>query len=224
MKTMGLNRLYLVTPSSFPCAEATARASGADDVLASARIVPQLLQALHGCRLVFGASARRRRVEWPELDPRACAWRARQETLEGEVAVVFGRESSGLSNDELDRCNFLVRIPSNPKCNSLNLAAAVQILCYELHLAHEGAIASTLPSSPPGRNLATIEEMEGFYRHLEHTLTDLRFLNPDHPRKLMRQLRRLFNRARPDRVELNILRGILSAAKRGSSPRRLVRR
>ena len=131
MKTMGLNRLVLVNPEHYPNADATARASGADDVLYHAQVVDNLDAALEGCNLVLGASARRRGISCAELDPRACAQQALAVSRAGQVALVFGREHSGLTNEELDRCHFMVRIPANPDYSSLNLAAAVQVLCYE---------------------------------------------------------------------------------------------
>ncbi|WJW76253.1 tRNA (cytosine(32)/uridine(32)-2'-O)-methyltransferase TrmJ [Thiohalobacter sp. IOR34] len=207
MKTMGLRRLYLVAPGVFPSAEATARASGADDLLAEARVCASLNEALAGCSLVIGASARLRSLQWPQLDPRECAARVAAETAQGEVALVFGRERSGLSNAELERCHFLVHIPTHPDYSSLNLAQAVQVLAYELRMT-EAPPAAPEAEFPP----ATAEEMEGLYAHLEQTLYDLEFISPDRPGRMMRRLRRLLQRARPDRNELNILRGILSAA------------
>ncbi len=207
MKVMELSSLYLVEPKLFPSAEATARASGADDVLASAVVCESLPEALAGCRLVIGTSARSRNIAWPLLTPRECAEKLTAESTHGDVALVFGREHSGMTNEELECCHELVNIPSNPEYSSLNLAAAVQILAYELKLA-EGV---TKPEAEV-RALATADEMESFYIHLETTLTELQFLDANHPRKLMRRLRRLFNRAEPDKTEMNILRGILSAA------------
>jgi len=136
MKTMGLTRLYLVNPKVFPAAEATARASGADDVLASAVVCPDVETALSGCQLVLGASARSRSIPCPVISPAESARRAYGESERAEVALLFGCERSGLSNDEIDRCQYLVQIPSNPDYGSLNLASAVQIICYEILVAH----------------------------------------------------------------------------------------
>lgn len=210
MKNMGLTRLCLVQPQGFPCAEATARASGADDVLANAVVCQRLEQALAGCRFVVGTSARSRRISWPVEDPRQCAARLLQESEQGEVALVFGREHSGLTNEELEKCHYLVHIPSNPAFSSLNLAAAVQVLSYELMMAQTGWSAQ--PEKEEARELVLSEEMESFFAHLEQTLLELEFLDARQPRKLMRRLRRLFNRARLDKTEVNILRGILAAA------------
>jgi tRNA (cytidine32/uridine32-2'-O)-methyltransferase len=214
MKNMGLTRLFLVKPHRYPGHEATARAAGADDVLADARICDSLDQALVGCGLVFGASARSRSIQWPQLDPRQAAARAVLGAAAGEVALVFGREHAGLSNLELDRCNYLVTIPTNPDFASLNVAAAVQVLSYELRVAAQQAAPADALDEP----LASAEERERFYQHLEQVLMDLEFLNPDNPTHLMRRLRRLFNRVELACNEVNILRGILTAVERRGMP------
>jgi len=218
MKNMGLIRLYLVTPKQFPHADATARASGADDVLAQATVCATLDEALVGCSLVMGASARLRNLSVPQLDARQCATKVLSEITETgiECALVFGRENSGLTNDELGRCHHLVHIPTNPEYSSLNLAAAVQVLSYELRVAmlsEQTGVASDVDTEP----LASADDMARFYVHLQQTLETIGFLDPKNPRIMMQRLRRLFNRARPDAVEMNILRGILTAAQR---PRR----
>ena len=209
MKNLGLRRLVLVNPLLFPHAEATARAAGADDVLGAAQVVDNLDQALSGCRLVLGISARRRGIAGPELDPRQCAAQVAGYSLQTEVALVFGRESSGLNNDEMDRCHFLVRIPTEPEFGSLNLAVAVAIIAYELRLAALARIEADSVGSR--RPLATAEELAHFYAHLQQVLLATGFLSPANPRQLMRRLRRLFNRAQPDQNEVNILRGILAS-------------
>ena len=209
MKTMGLTRLCLVEPKNYPDADATARASGADDVLASAQVCADVDEALQGCRFVIGASARSRSIPVPLINPGECAEMLRTESVAGDVALLFGCERSGLSNPEIDRCNYLVQIPANTEYSSLNLAAAVQIICYEVFVAHESeSAANELPEHVP----VAADEMERFYTHLEETLVALDFLDRSNPRMLMRRLRRLFNRARPDTNEVNILRGILTAA------------
>lgn len=210
MKNMCLERLYLVEPNDFPSAEATSRASGADDLLARAVVCSTLEEALAGCHFVAGTSARSRSIAWPVMAPRECAARLVEESSVGDVALVFGREHSGLTNEELERCHYLVNIPSNPNYSSLNLGAAVQVLVYELMMAEP--LARPVAVGEEGRELATADEMESFFGHLEQTLVELEFLDSNQPRKLMRRLRRLFNRARPDQTEVNILRGILSAA------------
>ncbi len=208
MKTMGLTELVLVAPRDFPHEEATARASGADDVLTAARVCPTLEDALVGCRLVMGTSARLRSVTWPQLEPRAAAAALLESAREGPVALLFGTEKSGLSNEELDRCQVLVNIPANPAYSSLNLGMAVQLLAYELRLAWLGDTRTAVEREVP---LARADDLERFYTHLEQVLIHTGFLDPAYPRQLMRRLRRLYARARPDEQELNILRGILSA-------------
>ena len=213
MKNMGLMRLMLVRPRQYPHADATARASGADDVLAEATVNSSLDEALTGCGLVVGASARLRNLSLPQLDPHQCAQQVMQEAISTEVALVFGREHSGLTNDELGRCHHLVHVPSNPDYSSLNLAAAVQVLTYELRMVCLAAQHADEPGSsdePP----APADDMERFYAHLQETLEQIGFLDAENPRIMMRRLRRLFNRARLNEVEMNILRGILTAAQR----------
>ena len=216
MKNMCLTELVLVAPREFPCAEATARASGADDVLASARVVDSLADAVSDCRIVIGASARLRSVAWPLVDPREAARLAASEARVGAVSIVFGRESSGLSNDELDLCTHLVHIPTNPDYSSLNVAMAVQVLSYELMQA----AGEPLPAVEENDPVASNAEMEGFFRHLEQALDEIGFTDELRAHKLLRRLRRLFHRAAPDREEVNILRGILSAAQGRKSMRR----
>lgn len=209
MKTMGLSALYLVNPKIFPSGEAIARAAGAEDILDSATVCGSLEQALSGCALAVGASARARTIEWPLLTPRECAARLVQESARAPVALVLGREHSGLSNEELDRCHYLTRIASHPGFSSLNLAAALQVFAYEIFLAQGAAAQETGEHTPVGA-----EQMELFYAHLEQVLVQIEFLNPRFPKKLMRRLRRLFNRARPDQNEMNILRGMLTEVER----------
>jgi TrmH family RNA methyltransferase len=210
MKVMGLSSLHLVTPRIFPNADATAMASGADDLLQSAVVHDSLESALAGCGLVLGTSARLRSLPMPMLDARRAARQALQESTVHEVAVLFGRERYGLTNEEMQRCQYLVNIPSNPEYSSLNLAQAVQIICYELRVAGIGISDISIP--PSDWEPVDDGQMERLFEHLEQTLLDIRFLNPKQPKKLMMRLRRLFNRARPDQNEINILRGILKAS------------
>jgi tRNA (cytidine32/uridine32-2'-O)-methyltransferase len=210
MRTMGLERLSLVSPRHFPSDEATARAAGADYLLEQARVCATLEEALAGCRFVVGASARLRGLSWSTLAPREAAPRLVAESAHGEVAVVFGRESSGLSNDELASCHALLHIPTDPGFSSLNLAMAVQVVAYELRLATLAGDAAPLVQ-PRVDPLATIEDLERFYEHLERALTAAGFLNPANPRHLMLRLRRLFSRALLEEKEVRILRGVLSA-------------
>ena len=216
MKNMCLSELVLVSPREFPSDEAAARASGADDLLAAARVVGTLAEAVADCRVVIGASARLRTVNWPLLTPRAAAELATAEAPRAPVAIVFGRESSGLSNAELDLCTHLVHIPANPAFSSLNVAMAVQVVAYELLLAAGGAQAT----SGEDGEVASNAEMEGFFAHLEQALDDIGFTDERRSEKLLRRLRRLFHRAAPASDEVNILRGILSAAQGRKSMRR----
>lgn len=221
MKNMGLTRLVLVEPRVFPSPEADARASGADDILASTQVVASLEEALTGCSLVLGTSARDRSLPWPMLDPRESGVKVVEQAAQDlEVALVFGREHAGLTNDELQRCHFHVHIPSNPDFSSLNLAAAVQVLSYEVRTAW---LAGQVPvnaqaSNQPAREseLATMDEMEGFYAHLEQTLVAIGFLDPEKPRHLMARLRRLYGRSEVERPELSILRGILTETQKAA--------
>ena len=210
MKVMGLSSLHLVTPKIFPNADATAMASGADDLLQAARVHKSLDSALSGCSLVLGTSARLRSLPMPMLDVRRASEQALEESTSREVAILFGRERYGLTNQEMQRCQYLVNIPSNPAYSSLNLAQAVQIIGYELRVAAIGGAGLSVP--PSDWQPVDDSQMEGLFQHLEQTLLDIRFLNPKQPRRLMMRLRRLFNRARPDQNEINILRGILKAS------------
>lgn len=215
MKTMGIQSLRLVTPKIFPSAEATARATGADDILASAEIFASLKEAINDCSLVFATSARSRNISWPTSTPVEAAEQIVRHAQTGaHAAIVFGRESSGMTNEEIDCCNAMVQIPSNPGFSSLNLASAVQILCYEIHKCLSGHESD---SDLAERSLATTEQMQLFYEHLEAVLVEIDYLDPATPRKLMRRLKRLFNRSQLDSNEYNILRGILAAIQENSS-------
>lgn len=217
MKNMCLHELYLVDPKNFPNADATSRASGADDILANARIHPSLESAIAGCSLVIGTSARQRSIAWPCLDPRQCAEQVLSESKYHQVAILFGREHSGLTNSELDLCHFLVQIPTDPDFSSLNIASAVQIIAYELMTASQQQLPDINAAMEP---LTTGEETELFYAELEDVLVEIEFLDPHSPKhrkRLMRRLRRLFNRIRLNRNEMNILRGVLTAIRKKHS-------
>ncbi|WP_122585462.1 tRNA (cytosine(32)/uridine(32)-2'-O)-methyltransferase TrmJ [Pseudomonas viridiflava] len=221
MKNMGLSRLVLVDPRIFPSPDADARASGATDILEGAQVVATLEEALTGCRLVLGTSARDRSLPWPMLDPRASGVKVVEQAGQGaEVALVFGREHAGLTNEELQRCHFHVHIPSDPGFSSLNLAAAVQVLSYEVRMSWLAASEQPAHDEPSkmARNaeLATMDEMEGFYGHLEATLVAIGFLDPEKPRHLMARLRRLFGRSEVEHSELSILRGILTETQKAA--------
>jgi TrmH family RNA methyltransferase len=218
MKVMGLSNLHLVTPKVFPDAEATAMASGADDLLQYARVHDSLDSALEGCVLVMGTSARLRSLPMPQMDARKSAQTAIGTASSRDVALLFGRERYGLTNEEMQRCHQLVHIPSNPDYSSLNLAQAVQVLCYELRTAALGGAGSS--AHPADWEPVDAKQMELFYRHLEETLLDIEFLNPAQPKRLLMRLRRLFNRASPDQNEMNILRGILAAAQKAAKKAR----
>lgn len=218
MKNMGLSQLRLVAPREFPSEEAVARASGATDVLDSVVVFDTLEQAIADCSLVIGASARLRTIPWPAVSARECAVRVIEQPADARVAIVLGRERNGLTNEELQRCQLLVHIPTNPEYSSLNVAAAAQVLCYELRMAATEAESRKVPIQKREHPLATTEELEGLYAHLESVLVELAFLDPENPRQLMRRLRRLFGRAELDRNELNILRGILTATQKARRP------
>jgi len=213
MKTMGLSRLVLVAPERFPHPEAEALAAGADDVLAGAQVHDTLAEALADCSLVLGCTARSRRVALEEQSPRDAAARALEDARQGgEVALVFGRERTGLTNDELQLCHGAVHIAANPAYSSLNLAAAVQVLSYELRMTMLGAAAAT----DAGRSEAPAAhaELEGFFAQLAQTLDAIDFHKGRAPESAMRKLRRLFLRTGLDTREVRLLRGILADAQR----------
>lgn len=209
MKTMGVTDLRLVNPEDYPRADATAMASGAHDVLANAPVCSTLEEAIGECEVVFGTSARMRGIPMPVLDAREAAALALDAARTGPVAFLFGRERHGLTNDEMQRCRYLVNIPSNPAYSSLNLAASVQVITYELRMAELALTGEGVEGEE--RDPATFEQMEGFFDHLKTTLIDVGFLGHRKPVKLMQRLRRLFHRAEPDEREINILRGVLTA-------------
>ncbi|MES2217282.1 MAG: tRNA (cytosine(32)/uridine(32)-2'-O)-methyltransferase TrmJ [Pseudomonadota bacterium] len=208
MKTMGLSSLYLVAPEKFPNKQADALAVGAADILASATVVATVEEAIADCEMVVGTSTRNRKIPWPILTPREFAEKVQERPA--KTAILFGREDSGLTNEELHLCHYHIQIPANPAFSSLNLAAAVQVIAYELH------VSATKPCESEEWDFAwaTTQQMEGFYEHLERVLMAINFLDPTNPRQLMTRLRRLYLRAHPDVMELNILRGVLSAVEK----------
>ena len=228
MKNMGVGQLVLVAPKSFPNDAAFARAAGATDVLDQARVLETLDQAVAGCQLVVGASARGRHIPWPVVDPRQLAEQvisvfAGSAAELPQVALVFGREDRGLTNEELHRCHRHVHIPSNPEFGSLNLAAAVQVICYEMRMA--SLAAQSEPADAQVKSdlhwgtawdieSATSDELERLFVHMAKVMTDIEFLDPGNPRQLMTRLRRLYLRSHLDRVEVSILRGILTATEK----------
>jgi tRNA (cytidine32/uridine32-2'-O)-methyltransferase len=218
MKTMGLDRLRLAAAECDPFApEATAMAVGADDLLQQAEHYPDLGAALADCHFVLGCTARRRHVQLDELTPREAAARAFAALPAGPVAILFGRERTGLTNEELQRCHAAVHIPTNPDFSSLNVAAAVQVLAYELRLAMlEAAAPEARPPRASGSDEppASHDQLERFFEHLDQALIDIEFHKGRSTDIVMRRLRRLFLRATPDQKEVRILRGILTEAQR----------
>jgi TrmH family RNA methyltransferase len=208
MKNMNMTNLCLVTPKIFPCAEATSRAAGSDDILARAQVYESVQEAIADCQLVIGASARSRTISWPEISPRECADLSVIKDADKKVAIIFGRENSGLKNHELDLCHYLLRIPCNTDYSSLNIAAAVQVVCYELFVATHTQLPTTIGDIDKNTK-ATAVQMESFYTHLAETLSDIGFMHPDKSNSIMRRLRRIYNRTQLDIKELDILRGIL---------------
>ncbi|WP_420839769.1 tRNA (cytosine(32)/uridine(32)-2'-O)-methyltransferase TrmJ [Colwellia maritima] len=232
MKTMGLSQLILVDPIEMPNGQAQALAAGATDVLANAKVVSTLSEAIEDCGLVVGTSARSRTLPWPMLEPRGCGEKLIVEACEYPVALVFGRESSGLTNDELQLCHFHVQIPANPEYSSLNLAMAVQTLSYEVRTSYLLSIDNQQQERSTGNGqyigkkinakseddevYPVTEETERFYQHFENALISTGFIVDSHPGLVMTKLRRLFNRARPDVKEVKMMRGILASIERAS--------
>jgi len=231
MKNMGLYQLCLVNGADEGSQEARRRAAGAENVLESALVTSSIDEALEGVQLVIGASARSRKMVWPLMNPRDCASLIEKSVFQSksskptQVALLFGQEASGLSNEELQRCHYHVNIPAVADFSSLNLAMAVQLVCYEIRMAMLLDNASDAPNiltssilssddegwdEPP----AEVKEVEGFFQHLEETLIKIGFHDPENPRLLMARMRRLYQRAHLDKMEVNILRGILSASQK----------
>ncbi len=231
MKNMGLRHLYLVDPKEFPSAVATGRAVSAVDILESAVVTATLEEAIVDCGLVIGASARSRRVPWPLLSPPQCAEKVADDCRNNKVALVFGREDAGLTNEELQLCHYHVNIPADEEYSSLNLAAAVMVISYEVRMALLRRAGEPLARTDSSHDVAgaqgqaedvvvagldwdvpraTGQQLESFYAHLEQVMIDLNFHDPENPRLLMMRMRRLFGRIRPDQMEISILRGLMS--------------
>jgi TrmH family RNA methyltransferase len=216
MKTMGMSQLALVAPRGYPCAEATARASGADDVLARAEIHTTVLDAVRNCGCVLATSSRTRNIPWPIIRPAQAAAELLRSARSGtSAAVLFGPEHAGLKNSDMEFCNAVIEIPATPAFPSLNLAAAVQIVCYELRKAVMESAGSTVgqATGAPG---ATADQIQLLYQLLERYISQIGYYHPGKPRLLMRRLKRMFNRLQPDQNEYNILRGILAAAEKAA--------
>lgn len=226
MKTMGLSRLVLAAPEKAPDRDSYALAAGADDVLAAATVVPDLAAAVADCHFVLGCTARSRRIALEQFDPRQAAALCEARARAGsEVALVFGRERTGLENHELQLCHAAVHIPANPAYSSLNLAAAVQVLSYELRMA---SLAASAPASGPAPVSATVvgdggdrreppashAQMEGFFGQLGQALDAIDFHKGRTPEAAMHKLRRLFLRAQLDEREVRLLRGVLADVER----------
>lgn len=207
MKTMGFRSLYLVNPKAFPHPKAYELAAGADDILDQTLVVSSLDEALKGCQLILGTSARPRGISLPGLVPFEAAELISQKSDDTDIALIFGREHSGLTNEELLKCHYHINIPSNPEYSSLNLAHAVQIIVYELRMKILAPSASVALHQD---SLACAEEIEQFYHHLKEVFLDINFLKEATPRRLMQRVRRLFNRIGLEKMEVNLLRGMLS--------------
>ncbi len=212
MKNMGLSNLALVSPKRYPNVEATALASGADDVLQAALVCDSVDEALQDCSYIYATTARHRKLGWPSCDVRTAATEICSRELDSskKIAILFGCERVGLDNDTLTRAQTHIYIPTNPVYSSLNLSQAVQLMTYELKMAHDG-LNPVLPVEAREAPLASYDIVEGFYQHLESMLTHIYFLDPKQPKMLMGRLRRLFNRAELCETEVHILRGICKA-------------
>ncbi|MXP49960.1 tRNA (cytosine(32)/uridine(32)-2'-O)-methyltransferase TrmJ [Pantoea sp. Eser] len=212
MKTMGLTNLYLVNPLVKPDSQASSLAAGASDVIGDAKIVDSLDEAIAGCSLVVGTSARSRSLPWPMLDARECGVKSVEEGQQAPVALVFGRERVGLTNEELQKCHYHVAIQANPEYSSLNLAMAVQIIAYEVRMAWLQAQEQASPQPQYAESpYPLVDDLERFYQHMEQMMLNSGFIREANPGQVVSKLRRLYTRARPERDELNILRGMLSS-------------
>jgi tRNA (cytidine32/uridine32-2'-O)-methyltransferase len=212
MKSMELDKLYLVAPKNFPHVDATARAAGADDLLATAKVTKTLDEAIADCNLIVGTSARLRALPLRLVSPQQGAEIIKTQSANTEVAILFGRENNGLTNEELLRCHYHINIPTNSDFTSLNLASAVQIIAYELYTVINSQISqnSLVHKQSAVDELATAKDIALFYQQLQQTLIGINFLNSHNSHQLMQRLHRLFNRAMLEKKEINILRGILS--------------
>ncbi|WP_185841736.1 tRNA (cytosine(32)/uridine(32)-2'-O)-methyltransferase TrmJ [Vibrio cholerae] len=216
MKVMGLSQMVLVDPQCQVDAQAIALAAGASEIALNAQIYPTLEAAVADCGLVVGTSARSRTLEWPMLDPRECGEKLISEANQHSVAMVFGRERTGLTNDELQLCHYHVCVPANPEYSSLNLAMAVQLLSYEVRMAYL-TLQQSLQSSTLQEEYPRHQELERFYAHLEQVIMQTEFISAQQPGQVMNKLRRMFTRARPETQEINILRGILTSVQKSIS-------
>jgi TrmH family RNA methyltransferase len=216
MKNMGLSRLTLVAPQLFPHVEAIQRASGADDILTNAKVVQTFEEAIADCQWLFGTSARSREFPWPQLTPFDGAQKVLSfAAIKQEVAIVFGTECSGLTNEQLQRCDYHLTIPTHPSYSSLNLGQAVQILSYEIY-QHFLSFQEGVPLLPNEIiDKASVSEVTGLLHHFEETAIKIGFMHPNHPKKLIPRLKRLFSKAQLEKEEVNILRGFLKLVGKG---------
>ncbi|MDP4496209.1 tRNA (cytosine(32)/uridine(32)-2'-O)-methyltransferase TrmJ [Vibrio cholerae] len=216
MKVMGLSQMVLVDPQCQVDVQAIALAAGASEIALNAQIYPTLEAAVADCGLVVGTSARSRTLEWPMLEPRECGEKLISEANQHSVAMVFGRERTGLTNDELQLCHYHVCVPANPEYSSLNLAMAVQLLSYEVRMAYL-TLQQSLQSNTLQEEYPRHQELERFYVHLEQVIMQTEFISAQQPGQVMKKLRRMFTRARPEAQEINILRGILTSVQKSIS-------
>ncbi|KQB09764.1 tRNA (cytosine(32)/uridine(32)-2'-O)-methyltransferase TrmJ [Vibrio metoecus] len=219
MKVMGLSQMVLVDPQCQVDAQAIALAAGASEIALNAQIVPTLEAAVADCGLVVGTSARSRTLDWPMLEPRQCGEKLIAEASQHTVAMVFGRERTGLTNDELQLCHYHVCVPANPEYSSLNLAMAVQLLSYEVRMAFL-AMDQNQSQEQRGQEYPRHQELELFYEHLEKVITQTEFISAQQPGQVMNKLRRMFTRSRPEAQEINILRGILTSVQKSIAYRK----
>lgn len=214
MKNMSVNQLYLVSPEDFPSTESSLRATHAVDIVNQAVVTETLQEAIADCELVIGTSARERTLNWQVENPHQMAQTVLTAANQAPVAIVFGRERTGLTNEELALCHRLVHIPTNPDCTSLNVAAAVQVICYELYQTHQQDVVPEISKLKGDDRVATAEQLETYHQHLRQVMTDVEFFGSNNPEKVMRRLQMFLNRAKPSRRELNILHGILTATQK----------
>ena len=209
LKTMGMNQLYLVSPRDFPHEDANRLAASADDVLQNAVVVETLYEAVADCKMVIISTVRERGYDLPVLTPEKCAGQLLESSKQGPVALVFGPERFGISNEDLSLGKYRVTIPANPEYSSLNLAASVQTLSYEVY--KQQTQGSSENAAPDTREQVSLKDMERFFEHLESTYQSTGFINSKHPGEVIKRLRQLFARAQPDQMEMNILRGMLAS-------------
>lgn len=217
LKTMGLKHLRLVNPTDFPSAEATRRASRADDILASAQVYDSIEESIADCKLVIGTSARSRTLPWPMLEPRALAETIAADTDKRPVAIMFGTENSGLTNEELQLCHYHVFIPTNPDYSSLNVASAIQLIAYEMRLAALSNLGEPEPAEvdvDEGEYPASAADVEQFYQHWQQVMASTGFFNPMKPRMIHMRFRRIFNKSQLTISEIKLLRGFLASIKK----------